>query len=82
MITINDMPLENVVYKDEQTSKINTKTKYNLGQGISVTGTCSKTSGYVYVDDLKISGVTTQKITFNKKTINGTVDGIWIKIIL
>ena len=67
VITINDMPLENVVYKDEQTSKINTKTKYNLGQGISVTGTCSKTSGYVYVDDLKISGVTTQKITFNKK---------------
>lgn len=67
VITINDMPLENVVYKDEQTSKINTKTKYNLGQGIGVTGTCSKTSGYVYVDDLKISGVTTQKITFNKK---------------
>lgn len=29
VITINDMPLENVVYKDEQTSKINTKTKYN-----------------------------------------------------
>ena len=53
VITINDMPLENVVYKDEQTSKINTKTKYNLGQRIGVTGTCSKTSGYVYVDDLK-----------------------------
>ena len=67
VIRINDMPLENVVYKDEQTSKINTKTKYNLGQRIGVTGTCSKTSGYVYVDDLKISGVTTQKITFNKK---------------
>ena len=67
VITINDMPLENVVYKDEQTSKINTKTKYNLGQGIGVIGTCSRTSGYVYVDDLKISGVTTQKITFNKK---------------
>ena len=67
VITINDMPLENVVYKDEQTSKINTKTKYNLGQGIGVIGTCSRTSGYVYVDDLKISRVTTQKITFNKK---------------
>lgn len=67
MITINNMPLKNTVYKDEKTSKINTKTKYNLGQGIGVTGICTKTSGYVYVDDLKISGVTTQKITFNKK---------------
>lgn len=67
MITINDMPLENTVYNDEQTSKINTKTKYNLGQGIGVTGTCTKTSGYVYVDDLKLSGVTTQNITFDKK---------------
>lgn len=67
VITINNMPLKNTVYKDEKTSKINTKTKYNLGQGIGVTGICTKTSGYVYVDDLKISGVTTQKITFNKK---------------
>ena len=67
VITINNMPLKNTVYKDEKTSKINTKTKYNLGQGIGVTGICTKTSGYVYVDDLKISGVTTQNITFNKK---------------
>lgn len=77
VITINDMPLENVVYKDKQTSKINTKTKYNLGQGIGVTGTCSKTSGYVYVDDLKISGVSTRRLHLNKKTINGYSGGIW-----
>ena len=67
VITLNNMPLENVVYKDEQASKINTKSEYNLGQGISITGTCTKSSGYVYVDDLMISGVTTKKITFNKK---------------
>ena len=66
VITINNMPLKNTVYKDEKTSKINTKTKYNLGQGIGVTGICTKTSGYVYVDDLKISGVTTQLFR-NKK---------------
>jgi hypothetical protein len=67
MITINNMPLRNVVSKDEKESKINTKTKYNIIQGVAITGVCSKSSGYIYVDDIKFSGVTTQKITFNKK---------------
>ena len=67
MITVNNMPLRNVVSKDEKESKINTKTKYNIIQGVAITGVCSKSSGYIYVDDIKFSGVTTQKITFNKK---------------
>ena len=78
VITLKNVPLENqyVNTKDKRVS-LNTKTTYNLNQGISVAGTCSKVSNkYIYVDDLMLKGTSTQKITFNKKDY-AFVDGFY-----
>ena len=78
VITLKNVPIENkyINTKDKKVS-LNTKTTYNLNQGIIVTGTCSKVSKkYIYVDDLMLKGTSTQKITFNKKDYT-FVDGFY-----
>lgn len=68
VVTIKNLPLMNKMYvAEEQIKAINTKTKYDTALSVNVTGTCSKTSGYVYADDLKLQAAKTQTITFDKK---------------
>lgn len=75
VITLKNVPLKNkYIDVNGKSKKLDTSSTFMLSQGVSVVGTCSKVSGYVYLDNLQIKGTakTISKITFNSKDYEWT----------
>ncbi len=83
VVSLKNIPMNNTMSAfDEDCSEVamDTKKAHTLAVDVSVTGLCSKTKGYVYVDDITVKAKKTQKIKFNTKDYRPETRGVNAKL--